>query len=69
MSARLRRAGGDAASIFTRDAISTIHERSSGIPRTISVISNNALISGFAADRRPVDRELVLEVCRDLDLG
>jgi hypothetical protein len=32
------------------------------------VICDNALIGGFAADRRPVDRDLVLEVCRDLDL-
>ena len=56
-AARLERAGGRSAEIFTREAVETIHERSGGIPRTISVICDNALISGFAADRRPVDRE------------
>src|SRR5439155_296940 len=55
--------------IFAREAVEAIHTRSSGIPRTISVICDNALIAGFASDRRPVDRETVLEVCRELDLG
>jgi general secretion pathway protein A len=67
--ARLERAGGRGADIFFREAVETIHERSSGIPRTISVICDNALIAGFAGDRRPIDRETVLEVCRGLDLG
>jgi general secretion pathway protein A len=68
IAARIRVAGGDAARVFTPDAIDMIHERSRGIPRTISVISDNALVSGFALDRRPVDREVILEVCRDFDL-
>lgn len=69
ISARLERAGGIAARIFTRDAVITIHERSGGIPRTISVLCDNALINGFAVDRKPVDRDLVIEVCRDLDFA
>ena len=28
----------------------------------------NTLISGFALNRRPIDRSIVMEVCRDLDL-
>ena len=67
IAARLRIAGGDAAKVFTPDAIQTIHERSGGIPRTVSVICDNALVSGFALDRRPVDRAVVVEVCRDFD--
>jgi general secretion pathway protein A len=69
IAARLDRAGGRSAAIFTREAVEAVHERSRGIPRTISVICDNALINGFAADRRPVDREMVIEVCRDLDFG
>jgi general secretion pathway protein A len=69
IAARLVRAGGRSAEIFTREAVEAIHTRSRGIPRTISVICDNALIGGFAADRRPVDREIVFEVCRDLDFG
>jgi general secretion pathway protein A len=67
VAARLRVAGAEAGAVFTADAIRTVHERSGGIPRTISVICDNALVSGFALDRRPVDREVVLEVCRDFD--
>ena len=69
IAARLRIAGGDAAAVFTAEAIQTIHERSAGIPRTISVICDNALVSGFALDRRPVDRAVVVEVCRDFDFA
>ena len=69
IAARLRIAGGDSAQLFTAEAIQTIHERSGGIPRTISVICDNALVSGFALDRRPVDRGVVLEVCRDFDFA
>jgi hypothetical protein len=45
-----------------------IHERSKGIPRTVSVICHNALIGGFAMNRRPVTAEVVQEVCEDFDL-
>ena len=69
IAARLRVAGGDVSHVFTADAIHTIHARSGGIPRTISVIADNALVSGFALDRQPVDRAIVLEVCRDFDFA
>ena len=53
---------------FTREAVITIHERSQGIPRVISVLCHNALISAFALGRKPVATDIVLEVCRDFDL-
>ena len=62
---RVRIAGGDSRQLFTSQAIATIYERSGGIPRTISVICDNALVSGFAADERPVGAELIIEVCHD----
>jgi type II secretory pathway predicted ATPase ExeA len=67
IASRLRMAGGVPGDAFTRDAIDLIHQRSGGIPRTISVICDNSLMSGFAVDQRPVGRQLVLEVCRDFD--
>lgn len=67
ITTRVRVAGGDAARLFTRDAVILIHERSRGIPRTVSVICDNALVTGFGLGRRPVDREMVLEVVRDFD--
>jgi general secretion pathway protein A len=68
IAARIRLAGGEASRLFTREAVVRIHEYSHGIPRLISVICDNALLSGLALGRQPVDREIVLEVCRDFDL-
>ena len=68
MTTRVQVAGGDCTRLFTPSAIETIYERSGGIPRIISVIGDNSLVAGFALDRCPVDSEIVLEVCRDLDL-
>jgi len=68
IAGRIGVAGGDAAKLFTAGAVQTIHKYSGGVPRTISVICDNALVTGFAADERPVDSGIVEEVCRDLDL-
>ena len=56
VAGRIRIAGGNSVAVFTRQAIDTIFAHSHGIPRLISVICDNALISGFAADTRPVTR-------------
>lgn len=68
VSARIRAAGGEAAQVFSREAIVMIHEYSRGVPRTINVIGDNALLSGMALARRPVSRDVVAEVCREFDL-
>jgi len=65
---RISLAGGNPARVFSRDAVLAIYEHSFGIPRTINVICDNALLSGFAAGAQPVGPEIVLEVCRDFDL-
>jgi general secretion pathway protein A len=69
IASRIGIAGGDSSPLFTREAVIAIHEHSNGIPRTVNVICDNALLGGFAAGRRPVDREIVMEVVRDFDLG
>jgi type II secretory pathway predicted ATPase ExeA len=68
IAGRIRKAGGQCSEIFTREAIGMIHERSGGVPRTISVICDNALVSGFASATRPVGVEIVREVCEEFDL-
>jgi len=68
LTGRIRAAGGVGAQTFTREAVLLIHERAKGIPRTVSVIADNALLTGFAAEQRPVGTKIILEVCRDLDL-
>jgi general secretion pathway protein A len=68
MAHRIRTAAGTPSRLFTREAVSAIHEHSGGIPRSINVICDNALVSAMALDRQPIDRAIVMEVCRDLSL-
>jgi general secretion pathway protein A len=68
LAGRIRAAGGIGAQVFTREAVMLIHERSAGIPRTVSVIADNALLTAFALRVKPVNSQMVAEVCRDLDL-
>jgi hypothetical protein len=68
VAGRIRIAGGNPIEIFSREAVTAIHECSRGLPRTINVVCDNALIGGFAAQARPVPRSIVLEVMRDFDL-
>ena len=44
-----------------------MYQHSRGVPRTISVICDNALVSGFALQQKPVGATIVQEVCRDFD--
>ena len=69
LAGRIRAAGGLGAQIFTREAVVLMHERSGGIPRTLSVIADNVLVSGFAVGQKPVNTQIVMEVCRDFHLG
>lgn len=68
IASRLSVVGGVPSQVFTKDAVMLIHEQSRGIPRTISVICDNALVSGMALGRQPVTRTIVAEVCRDFRL-
>jgi general secretion pathway protein A len=69
LAGRIRAAGGVGAQVFTREAVSLVHEYSRGVPRIINVIADNALLGSFAAGERPVTSQLVREVCRDFHLG
>lgn len=68
IAGRIRVAGGRPAEVFTPRAVETVFYHSGGIARTVNVICDNALLSGFAADQRPIGHEIVEEVCRDFDL-
>jgi general secretion pathway protein A len=65
ITTRIGVAGGDAAAIVSRAAIEAIYVASGGIPRTISVICENALINGFALRQRTIGVDVIAEVCRD----
>jgi len=65
---RIRVAGGDIRTVFAPEAVAAIFGSTGGIPRTISVVCDNALVSGYALDQRPVQQSVIAEVCRDFDL-
>lgn len=67
IAARVRMAGGVPSQLFTREAVMLIHEYSGGIPRTINVIADNALVTGMALGR-VVDQRIVQEVASDFAL-
>jgi general secretion pathway protein A len=69
ITTRIKTAGGSAIRLFTREAVSLIHQHSGGIPRTINVICDNALIHGLALGQEQVGHDVVTEVCRDFRLG
>lgn len=66
---RIKAAGGAPERLFTRNAVSLIHEYAAGIPRTISVLCDNALVTAFGLGRQPVDSRIVADVARDFDFG
>jgi general secretion pathway protein A len=65
---RLTLAGADPSSVFSRESVIAIYERSRGIPRSINVVCDNALLSGFALERRPIGSDVIAEVAEDFDL-
>jgi len=69
IATRITTAGGRADQLFTRDAVVAIHAASKGLPRVISVLCDNALVSGFAAGIRPVGSAIVADVCTDFDVA
>jgi general secretion pathway protein A len=69
IAGRLRIAGGVVSEIFTKNAVMAVYELSTGLPRIINVLCDNALVGGFAAGTRPVDADTVRDVGRDFDFG
>ena len=68
IAGRLRVAGGNPPEVFTPAAVELVYRYSGGVARSINVICDNSLLSGFAAEQKPVGPAIVEEVSRDLDL-
>jgi general secretion pathway protein A len=64
---RLRIAGAKEP-IFTGKAIKEIYLKSGGIPRLINILCDNALLNGYALDKKLVDKVSVKEAAKDLNL-
>ncbi len=65
---RLRVAGAQEP-LFTKKAIQEIYRKSGGIPRSINILCDNALLNGFALYQKIVDVRSVREVAKDLEFG
>ena len=63
---RLRRAGCDRNVPFTDRALKAIVRHAKGIPRTINIVCDNALITGYGYRKKRVTPGIVKEVIRDL---
>ena len=61
---RLERAGGS-PTIFSTDVIEKIFEASAGIPRTINLLCDAALVYGYADDTKDISLELLTQVIED----
>jgi general secretion pathway protein A len=68
VAGRIRKAGGDPLNVFTKEAVVLIHTRSKGIPRTISVLCDNAMLTGYASSVKPIGPDIIEEVSRDFRL-
>ena len=69
IASRIRTAGGVPSEMFSQEAVTLIHQLARGIPRSINVLCDNALISAMALGQRRVEQALVIEVGRDLHLS
>lgn len=66
---RWGKAGGVDPIPFSREAIDAIALWSTGVPRLINVICDNALLIAFSEINRTVDVETVREACEELSLA
>lgn len=70
ISRRLELAGANShgSSIFSDEAIVTVHKYSRGIPRLINTLCENSLVSGYAKQVKQVTEDIVQEVASDFRL-
>lgn len=61
-------ANSNADSLFSAEAISTVHQCSRGFPRLINTICENALITAYARHQATVTSEIVGEVAKEFGL-
>jgi len=64
---RLLKSGTHSKAVFTQDALEAICKKACGIPRTINILCDNALITGFGYQQKPVTAKIVREVIRDIE--
>ena len=65
---RIARAStGAPGSLFTKRALNLIVRQAQGIPRRLNILCDNALITGYGQQCKPVSVSVVKEIIRDID--
>lgn len=64
---RLKKAGAEEP-VFTDGAVDEIHRLSGGVPRKINNLAASSLLEGFGREIRTVDRDIVVDVAKDMGL-
>lgn len=62
---RLTHAGALNAALFEADAIDLLHEHTGGIPRSVNVFCNAALVYGYADSLEIIPREVIEQIISD----
>jgi len=62
---RLKCAQAQATDIFTPSAVEIIHKRSKGIPRTINILCDAALVYAYADEKKYIGKEIIDQVIKD----
>ena len=66
---RLRIAGSNGHEIFEPEALVSIHQYASGIPRVINLLCEHCLVSAFVDQQKVIGPGVVNSVAGDFDLG
>jgi general secretion pathway protein A len=64
---RLRVAGARTTQLFTSGALKKIYQYSRGIPRVINIVCDNALVNGYAGEKKMIDAGIIREAISDLE--
>ncbi len=55
-------------SMFTKQAVKEIYRYSGGMPRMINILCDNSLLGGYSSNQRIIDKKLVKEAAKELQL-
>ncbi len=64
---RLIKAGADDTRLFTPKALDRIYSYSKGIPRLVNIVSDNALLNGYATNQKMIGDRIIREVIQNLE--
>jgi len=62
---RLKKAGREGGDLFTPEAMDLIFEKSKGVPRSINILCDTAMVYAFGDETEIIDRSLVKQVITD----